>query len=237
MNLRFSPTALACLLALTSLPALADAPRYNQLSLRAEVSREVAHDRLYVTLYSEAMHKDPKRLAEQITLSLNQAISQARAVEAIQVQLGNRRSEPIYDDKGQQITGWRERAELRLESADFAALAQLSSELLGSLKMAGMQFALAEATRKTSEDELIREVLQAFRARAQLASEALGGSNYRLVSLSLNGGGFGHPPMLQMAMPMADGRLAKSAPVPQLEGGSSRVSLSADGVIEVIGTR
>ena len=47
-------------LACASAPALADIhdQRYNQVALRAEVSSEVAHDRMHVTLYSEAQHSD-----------------------------------------------------------------------------------------------------------------------------------------------------------------------------------
>ena len=46
--------------ALARLPAMAaDALNYNQISLRAEVSQEVAHDQMQVSLYSEAQDKDP----------------------------------------------------------------------------------------------------------------------------------------------------------------------------------
>jgi predicted secreted protein len=41
----------------------ADEPRYNQVSLRAEVSKEVARDLMIVTLYSEAQNSDPAKLA------------------------------------------------------------------------------------------------------------------------------------------------------------------------------
>ena len=49
----------AVLASATSLPAMAEEARYNQVALRAEVSSEVAHDRMHVTLYSEAQHSDP----------------------------------------------------------------------------------------------------------------------------------------------------------------------------------
>jgi len=40
----------AVLASATSLPAMAEEARYNQVALRAEVSSEVAHDRMHVTL-------------------------------------------------------------------------------------------------------------------------------------------------------------------------------------------
>jgi len=214
---------------LTSLNALAEDARYNQVALRAEVSTEVAHDRMHVTLYSEAQHSDPSQLAAQTTNTLNQALQSARQNKDVIISQGSRNSHPVYDDKGQQITGWRERAELRLESSNFASLSKLTAELMKSLKMSSMHFSVSDPIRKQNEDALLKEAVAAFQARAQLATEALGGSGYKLVSLNLNGGGF-QPVMRQSAMKMD---MMESAPIPEIEAGSRQVTISADGVIEV----
>lgn len=219
---------------LTSLPALAaDELHYNQISLRAEVSQEVARDLMIVTLYSESQNSDPAKLAAKITSTMNKALGQARQVKDVTLRQGSRNSYPIYDDKGQKITGWRERAELRLESSDFAALSKLTGELLGDLKMAGMDFAIADPTRKASEDALLKDAVKAFKARAQLATEALGGKGYKIVNLNLNSNGYPQPylraPMMMKAASM------DSAPVtPEVEAGTSQVSMTADGAIEVL---
>ncbi|MVW76715.1 SIMPL domain-containing protein [Pseudomonas xionganensis] len=223
----------AASLSLLSLGAQANEPRYNQVALRAEVNREIAHDLMHVTFYSEAQDKDPAKLAAQITTELNQAMGLARSVKGVQVALGSRHSYPVYDDKGQRITAWRERAELRLESADFGALSTLTGEMLQSLKMAGMHFSIASPTRKAEEDALLKDAVAAFKARAQLATEALGGSGYKLVSLNLNSGGF-HSPMPRMAAMKGAAMMMEAAVTPEVEAGSSQVSVSADGVIEVM---
>ena len=229
---RLAATFALSLATLASLPAMADEPRYNQVSLRAEVSQEVAHDRMLVTLYTEAQNDDPAKLAADVTKTLNAAIEQARKVQGVKVSLGSRQSYPVYEDEGRKIGAWRERAELRLESAEFARLSQLSADLLGELKMADMSFSVAEDTRKTSEDALIKEAVAAFNARAQLATEAMGGKSYKVVNLSLNGGSF-QPVMPMRAMTMDRGSFSKSEAAPQIEAGTSRVQLSADGTIEV----
>lgn len=219
---------------LISLPALAaDDLHYNQIALRAEVSQEVARDLMIVTLYSESQNTDPAKLASQITTTMNKALGQARQVKGVTLRQGSRNSYPIYDSKGQKITGWRERAELRLESADFAALSKLTGELLGDLKMGGMDFAIADPTRKASEDALLKDAVKAFKARAQLATEALGGKAYKIVNLNLNSNGYPQPymraPMMMKAASM------DSAPVtPEVEAGTSQVSMTADGAIEVL---
>jgi predicted secreted protein len=160
-------------------------------------------------------------------------LGQARQVKDITIRQGNRNSYPIYDDKGQKITGWRERAELRLESADFAALSKLTGEMLGSdMKMGGMDFSISKPARKTSEDALLKDAVAAFKTRAQLVTDALGGSGYKLVNLNLNTQGYPQPYMRGPVMMMKAAR-ADAAPTPEVEAGTAEVSVTADGVIEV----
>ena len=181
--------------AFASLPALAEGVNYNQVSLRAEASQEVPRDLMIVTLYTEAQNSDSAKLAAEITTTMNNALNQAKQVKEVTLRQGSRNSFPIYDNKTQKITGWRERAELRLESTDFAALSKLTGELMQTLKMGNMQFTVANATRKTSEDALLKDAVNAFKARAQLASDALGGKGYKIVSLNLNSNGYPQPYM------------------------------------------
>jgi predicted secreted protein len=219
---------------LAALPAMAaDELHYNQISLRAEVSQEVARDLMIVTLYTEDQNTDPAKLAADVSTTMNKALAQAKQVKDITLRQGSRNSYPIYDAKGQKITGWRERAELRLESPDFAALSKLTGELLGDLKMGGMDFAIATPTRKASEDALLKEAVTAFKARAQLATDALGGKGYKIVNLNFNSNGYPQPylraPMMMKAASM------DAAPVtPEVEAGTSQVSMTADGSIEVL---
>ena len=229
----------AALLALTvgsiaSLPALAaDELHYNQISLRAEVSQEVARDLMIVTLYTEEQNTDPAKLAADVSTTMNKALAQAKQVKDITLRQGSRNSYPIYDSKNQKITGWRERAELRLESADFPALSKLTGELLNTLKMDSMDFAIADATRKASEDALLKDAVAAFKARAQLATDALGGKGYKIVNLNFNTNGYPMPYARNGDM-MMKAAMADSAPTPEVEAGTSQVSMSADGVIEVL---
>lgn len=218
--------------ALSSVSAMAEDVHYNQISVRAEVDQEVARDLMNVTLYSEAQNTDPAKLAAEITETLNKALAQARQVNGVTIRQGNRSSYPVYDDKGQKITGWRERAELRLESADFAALSKLTGEMLGDMKMGGMDFSIAKPTRKTSEDALLKDAVTAFRARAQLLTEALGGTGYKVINLNFNTSGYPQPYLRAPAMMMKAQR-SDAAPTPDVEAGTSQVTVTADGVIEV----
>lgn len=229
MLFRQATLSTALLLGLTASPALLAEPLYNQVALRAEVGSEVTQDRMHVILFTEAQDTDPAHLANQITTTLNHALARARQAEGVTVGTGNRSSYPVYDKEGSQITGWRERAELRLESGDFATLSQLTGELMANLKMASLQFSVSDALRKQNEEALLKEAVAAFRARARLATDALGGRDYKLVSLNLNTGGF--QPMMRASAMKAD--RMESMITPDVEPGTQHITFSADGVIEV----
>ncbi|MCQ4319830.1 SIMPL domain-containing protein [Stutzerimonas stutzeri] len=222
------PRGIALLACLAGLPAVADEQHYNQISLRAEASREVAQDRMHVTLFTESQHEAPAQLAAQTTRTMNKALQRARQAKEVEVSQGSRSTYPVYEEKGQQITAWRERAELRLESGDFAALSKLTGELMQDLKMGGMYFSVSDSIRQQNEDALLKDAVTAFRARAQLATEALGGSDYRIVNLNLGSGGGYQPVMRNFAMKSMD-----SVPTPDVEAGTRQISINADGVIEV----
>ncbi len=229
-----SRLAAAVTLCAASLSAVAEeAPRYNQVSLHAEVSQQVAHDLMQVTLYSENQGSDPAKLAAETTSVLNAAVADARKVKGVTISLGSRNSYPVYDDKGQKITGWRERAELRLESSDFAALGQLSADLLGEAEDGrhGLQHRRCDPQEERGPiDERRRGRVQ---ERAQLLTEALGGKGYKLVSLSVNSAGAPRPyPVMRMAAMKADASFG-GAQAPEIEAGTSQVTVNADGVIEV----
>lgn len=221
--------SVALLACIACLPAVADDQRYNQISLRAEANNEVAHDRMHVTLYTESQHEEPGQLAAQTTQAINKALQQARQAKGVTVSQGSRSSYPVYEEKGQQITAWRERAELRLESGDFAALSKLTGELMQDMKMGSMHFSVSNSIRQENEDALLKDAVAAFRARAQLATEALGGSDYKIVSLNLNSGGNFQPEMIRsVAM-----KSMSAMPTPDVEAGTRQISVNADGVIEV----
>jgi len=222
----------ALLLALALLPAQADDnpnTPHNQVSLSSDASREVEHDLMRVSFYSQEEGKVPAELAKITTERMNSAIAKAREVKAVSIQSGNRSTVPVYDKDGKTLLKWRETAELYLESKDMTALATLSGELLEDLKMT-----LSREKRKEYEDSLTREAIEAFRMRARLITEALGGKSWRLLSLGITDAGSVRPyNMRSLYAPMEDGALMSSAQSQQIEAGSSALSVRVDGLIEV----
>ncbi|ROZ85581.1 DUF541 domain-containing protein [Pseudomonas neustonica] len=213
--------------------AQAEPLRYNQVSLHAQVEQSVNHDTMSVTLFTEAQDEDPAKLAEKITRTLNAALQTARAEDKVSVSSGNRSSQPVYDEKRENIIGWRERGEMVIEGSDFAAISALTGELLGDLSLADMQFSLSADSRSKTEDTLVADAIEAFKSRANIATRSLGGAGYKIVNLNLN---------TQYMQPMryrGQQKMMMSADMemstPEVAGGQSDVTVSADGTIEVQG--
>ena len=206
---------------------------YDRVTLQAEASTQITHDLMHVTLYVEERSNDAASLAQSITQTLNQAIAESKSAPDVRVSMGSRNSSPVYDDKGKKIIAWRERAELRLESTHFAQLSTLTGTLLQNMNMGSMRFSVAENTRQSHENQLMEQAIGAFKERAQVAVRALGGKDYKLVSLNLSNQGGYQPPMYSRAVMLSAAAEADTA-TPTIEAGSSQLKLVADGAIEVI---
>lgn len=214
------------------LPALANpapATPMQRVDLSTEVSRTLVNDQLQATLFVELSDRDPARLSQQLSQALNQAAALAKPVAAVRSQTGQVRQWPVYRD-GQRLETWRGRAEFHLQSADFAAAADLIARLQAQLQLQDLHFSVSEHSRRQAEQALISEAVQAFRARAEQVQKAWGARQFALVQMSLGQSG-GHPPRPPL-MAMAKMADAEAAPM-DLQGGESRLSLHVSGTIEL----
>ena len=129
----------ALLAAFVALPAAAqrapgeESTRYNTVELQAESQREVANDLLTATLYTELNDMDAAKLAALLNTRANEALAAAKEYKTVRTRSGGNQTFPVYD-RNQRLTGWRGRAEIRIESRDF----QAASALIGQLQ-ANMQ--------------------------------------------------------------------------------------------------
>ncbi len=216
---------------LASLPALAaDEPHYNQISLRAEASQEVARDLMIVTLYTEAQNSDPAKLAADVTTTLNKALGQAKAVKEITL------SQAAATATRSTTTRPRR-----------SRLARTRRAAPGKRRLCRVVQAdrRTDAGPENGKHELrhfhqhsqgqrgcpVQGSHRRVQARAQLATEALGGKGYKIVNLNLNSNGYPQP-YARGAMMMKAAAM-DAAPTPDVEAGKAQVNMNADGVIEV----
>ncbi len=223
---------LAASLAL-ALPVLAadPAPRYNVVELQAEAQRELANDTLTANLYVELNDANPVALATAVNKVSNEALRVAKEFDAVRARSGNNQTYPVYA-KGNVLQGWRTRAEIRLESKDFAAASRLIGKLQASMQLANTAFSVSAEARRQAENELIAEAIVAFKARAEIVRGALAGRNYKIQRLNVNTGYSAPPPRFALARAMTAG--APEVTAPALEGGVSMITVTAGGAIEVL---
>lgn len=229
-------TLAACALAfaasaLAQTPGLRPAEAFNQVGLAADASREVQNDLMTATLYAEANDPNPSTLASALNRTLNDALKTAQDVKAVKARSGGTQTYPLSDRNGR-ITGWRGRAEIRLESKDFREMGALVGKLQQSMQLGGIAFAVSPELRRQTENELITEAIGALRARADIVRQAVGGKSLKVRQMNVNTAAGGGPRPV-IAMRSADVMSAQSAPAPQFEGGTSQVLVTVQGTVEI----
>lgn len=207
-----------------------EAARYNEVDLQAEVTREVRNDQLNATMYAEMQHAGAAELQSALNRVAAEALKAGADFKDVKVHTGYVQTYPVYD-RANKLSAWRGRTELRLESRDFTAAAQLIGRLQSSMQLSGIVFSVSPELRRQTERELMQEVVLAFRDRADVLTRALGGKSYRLRKLSVQTAEGAPPPRPMMTMRAAKADM-ESVP-PALEGGTSQVNVGAVGTIEV----
>jgi predicted secreted protein len=213
----------------STLGAAETTPAYNVIELQAEASQDVVNDLFQAVLYVETNDQDAARLATTLNTALNDALATAKGSSSVQTRSGGYQTFPIYD-RNQRLSSWRGRAELRLESRDFVAASRLVAQLQARFEVASMTFTVSSSARATAMDALTAEALAAFRGRSEIIRKALGAQGYRLRQVSLNASGPGPQPR-----PFQVARAATAVPAPDLEGGTTRLVVAANGAIELQG--
>ena len=225
---RVACIAFACVATAHAQPA--EPVRYNQVELQAEASREVQNDLMNASLYAEFSDAVAARVADQLNRASADALKAAGEFPAVKARSGSNHTYPTYDRAGK-ATGWRGRAELRLESKDSRAMAALIGKLQSTMQLGGVSFSVSPELRRQAENELISEAVAAFRARADIAAKAIGGRSYKIRRIGLNTGGMQPSPRPMAARALSAQSAEVSTPV--FEAGTSIVNVVANGMVEV----
>ena len=222
---------LACIAQTTAYAENTPAER-GMVNLQTEVSREVQNDEMRATLYTEQSNKNPTTLANQISQSINSAMTAAKRYPNVSVKSTGQSTYQIYDDKNR-LTTWRSRSEIELKSTDFRAMSELMAQLQEQLQLGGVSFNVSTQQRKTVENELLTELTQAFKQRATILQTAWGSSGYELVNLTINTENQQHyPPAVMMARVSAD-MMEQKVATQSVEAGNSRIQISANGTVQL----
>lgn len=211
--------------------ALADTPlTFDRVQLSASASRDVENDTMTATLFTQEEGARSRDLADKVNKVIRWAVSESKEVDGIKVKTDAYSTSPIYHKSN--ITGWRVRQSIQLESQDMAALSDLIGHLQSSVKLQGIGFTVSIDKREEVEDELIKEALAAFKSRASLISGEMSHSTYQLVNLNVNTSSPRQPYMAR-GMKMEMMAMAADAAPPAIEAGEATLSVSVNGSIEL----
>ena len=205
-------------------------PFFNVVTIEASATADVPIDTLTVTLFVEEQGPDPAALATRVNSRLEEALARAKREPKVETRSGNYQTTPVYD-RANQITGWRIRADVVLESRDFKAAAALAGALQPALKLWSMTFSLSRHARETAEAALLTEALGKFQEKARAVAKGLGFPGYQLGQIVVRNEGPTPPPIAFRGVAMsamAEG--GQSPPVPA-EGGKNAVTVVVSGSV------
>lgn len=223
---------LSLVLASVAMPALAHEAEAGEprATLSAEASSEVAQDTVEITLAAELSGASQTEVADALNQRLDSVMKQAKGHQGIEARSGSYRIWPTTDREGK-IAEWRGQAEILLESRDFPAVSKLAASLGDRMPISGLSFSVSRERRAAEEQKLLAQAVDAFKARAQALTQALGFGAYRFRSVEL--GGQGAVPPVPMPRMMMSAMAADKAAAP-VEGGRERVSVSVQGTIALL---
>ena len=197
----------------------------HRVRFRVESSREVANDWIQATVGVTAENASSAALAKQVNETMAWALDRAKREKKVKAKSGGYQTYPVHE-KGK-LRRWRASQTLLLEGSDADAITELVGELQTRLQLQGFQFSVAHATREAVQEELVSEVLAAFQKRAELVRKNLGAGGYAIDDLSIDTGYHGPAPMMRSRAMAAEADFS----APAVEGGSSRVTVTAHGAI------
>ncbi len=205
-----------------SADAAAQTERAPRLSLAASAYREVAQDRVTVTLYAERESAQPAAGQAQVSALLAPVLAQLKTHADLEVQSSGYRTDPVWQQS--RVVGWRTRGAIQLSGQPSEAFNRLVGELATKLNAESVAYWLSRPAQLAVERELITEAIAAFRAKADTATKALGFRTYAVRAVSVDGAGPNRPEPVPRVM-MSRAAAAESAPVP-LPGAEGKTTVS-----------
>lgn len=203
------------------------------LELSASASSEVPADTAVVTLSVVREGSDVSALTQDADAVLSHALSEAKAAPSITASSGGFSTQP-HNDKGASVS-WTVHGDLILKSHDFAALGKLVGHLTsgaGGMQITSSTFEVSNELRQNEESDLITRAINAYKAKANTASKALGYSSWAIRQLSVGPVSTGGGPRPMFAARTASSFSSSATPM-ALEAGRVTLEVSVSGSVQM----
>lgn len=218
-------------LLLLSLPAIAeDEQTYNQITFSTSTETQVAQDKMVITMSIIKNGHDLLELANSVNETMEWALETANREKNIETKTLSYNTSPNYE-KGKQ-KGWRVSQSLSMTSSDIKGLSKLMGKLQSKLQTQSVSYMVTPERRRQKVDELSTLALKQFSQKATSVTKALGRNQYKIVRINLQENASHQP---RPAMMMTRGVMAaESVSTPSFQTGSTEISVTASGTIEIL---
>lgn len=207
-------------------PAITDV-KGTKVTLDARATTEVDNDVMRATLFVEMEDTDATRLADKVNRATNDAIKLANAFTGLRVKTSGYTTYPVIAKE--KIARWRSRSEISVEGEEFRRMAEAIGKLQALMQLGGVEFSVSPATRAKAEETLTQSAIGEFLRKAEQIAKGFRGTGFNVLEATVSADTGFPPPRPMMMKSMA----TESVPAPDLQGGTSRVTVTVNGTILV----
>ena len=198
---------------------------HTRIQFDAYAYQLVENDAMRATLFVEVGDSTPTGANSRVTRAANEALRQLRRDKDLQVRSGAYRSYPT-SDKGN-ITGWRARSELIIESEKPARVSAAIASVSDIMQLSSVAFYVSPKLRDEVEGTLEDQAIKAFLNKAQRIAESFGATQFQVSEATVINEGGASPPQPMMRAMAAD----SAAVAPEFNSGTTRLSVTVSGAI------
>lgn len=163
------------------------------VTVSATSSLQVDNDRMTIMVQATSEKPGATAAAAEVNARMTKALATARAVSGVTAKTLNYSTSQVYEkDK---FVRWRVSQLMEVETADFAAGANLATKLQDDgLNLVSLTFGVSPEARRKALSKLQHEALIEWQALAKEAAASLGYSGYTPGRLTVNAGDGGPRP-------------------------------------------
>lgn len=206
-------------------PAVADA-RGTKANLDARASAEVDNDVMRANLFVEMEDTDATRLADKVNRATNDSLKLARGFTGVRAKTSAYTTYPVIEKE--KIARWRSRSEIAVEGEDFRRMAEAIGKLQAIMQLGGVDFSVSPAARAKAEEALTQTAIAEFLRKAEQVAKGFKGTGFNVLEATVSADGGFIPPQPMMMRSMT---AARTVAAPDLQGGTSRITVSVNGSI------
>mgnify|MGYP000001579957 FL=1 len=224
------PAALCLALSLAAAPVWAEPLNYNVVSFSESAVATINKDLMTANLRIQEDGTNRQTVSNTVTNRLNALTARIKTDKSLKSELVGRSVYPRYNK--QKIVGYTDTAYIQVESKDFQALNKLIAASQNEAALENVDFSVSAEKRSETVNNLSRQALKNFTARAQVLSDALGfGGRYKIVNINIQSDFRSYAKTAVAAAPM----MARMADT-QYEAAAPEMNINEPGTEEIVQT-